>query len=174
MVAIVEATTASHLAGARKLFIEFFDWMKVHHEERPDLFVKYYDSSVYAEEVAGLPGEYGPPGGKLLVALDEECADYSIVGCVGLRDMGDGICEMKRMFVPESFNGQGLGRILANSIVRAARGMGYRTMRLDTGVRQAAAITLYSSLGFEIIEAYYEVPPDLDEILVFMELSLED
>ena len=172
MVAIVEATTEFHLVGARTLFMGFFDWMKDHHRERPDLFVKYYDTLVYAEEVAGLPGEYGPPRGKLLVAVDEEGYDNSIVGCVALRNMGGGICEMKKMFVPESFNGRGLGRILANSIVQAARDMGYQTMRLDTGVRQVAAIRLYSSLGFENIEAYYEVSPDLDEILVFMELRL--
>lgn len=69
--------------------------MKDHYRERLDLFVKYYDLSSYAEEVAGLPGEYGPAGGKLLVAIDEECADKPIVGCVGQRDLGDGICEME-------------------------------------------------------------------------------
>ena len=95
MVLILEATTESHLAGARALFMGFFDWMKDHHQERLDLFVKYYDSSEYAEEVAVLPGEYGPPGGKLLIAIDDECADKPIVGCVGLSDLGNGICEIE-------------------------------------------------------------------------------
>jgi hypothetical protein len=57
MIAIVEATTEIHIDGARSLFMGFFNWMKEHHKERPDLFIKYYDSSVYAEEVAGLPGQ---------------------------------------------------------------------------------------------------------------------
>ena len=83
-----------------------------------------------------------------------------------------GFAKLKKMFVSESFMGRGLGRILADSIVQAARDMGYQTMRLDTGVRQVAAIKLYSSLGFKKIRAYYEVPPDLDEILVFMERRL--
>ncbi|MFT5219249.1 MAG: putative acetyltransferase [Gammaproteobacteria bacterium] len=62
------------------------------------------------------------------------------------------------MFVPESFMGRGLGRILAGNIVQAARDMGYQTMRLDTGVRQVAAIRLYSSLGFQKIGPITKYP----------------
>lgn len=85
MIAIVEATTETHFDGARSLFMGFFEWMKGHHKERPDLFIKYYDSTVYAAEIASLLGEDGPPGGKLLLAIDKENDNKIITGCVALR-----------------------------------------------------------------------------------------
>jgi ribosomal protein S18 acetylase RimI-like enzyme len=79
---------------------------------------------------------------------------------------------MKRMFVYPRFRGQGSGLALATRLIENARAAGYRAIRLDTSIRQAEAIGLYSRLGFRIIEPYYELPQNMRDWLVFMELEL--
>lgn len=76
---------------------------------------------------------------------------------------------MKRLFVRPDFRGQGVGRMLAASVIGEARTIGYATMRLDTLPFMDAATHLYEALGFVRCQAYYNTP--LKET-VFMELQL--
>lgn len=120
----------------------------------------------FAAELAGLPGKYAPPDGALLVARD---AEDRAIGCAGLRPLGDGICEMKRLFLRPEARGLGLGRALAEAIVATAGERGHRTILLDTLPSMASAIALYEDLGFERIDPYYApTPPGT----VFMALDL--
>ena len=155
MIEIVPAHTPDQIEEARQLFKEYAAWLEI------DLCFQNFDV-----ELAGLPGDYAPPRGCLLLAVDGD----QIAGCIALRKMADGICEMKRLFVRAAFRGKGLGRELAGNIIRNATKIGYERMRLDTlPGRMDKAIALYRELGFKEIAPYYNNPvPDA----MFMELVL--
>lgn len=120
----------------------------------------------FDQELADLPGQYAPPSGRLLLAF----VDSEVAGCVALRDLGHGTCEMKRLYLRPAYRGQGLGRKLAETIINDACRMGYQQMCLDTlPGRMDPAIAMYESFGFIEIPPYYDNPV---EGAKFMELSL--
>lgn len=140
---IVAARTPAHIEAAGVLFREYADSVGV------DL-----EFQGFSEEVASLPGDYAPPFGELLLYLDEG----RYLGCVALRRLEEGICEMKRLYVAPAGRGMGVGRELARAVIDRARSLGYRTMRLDTLETMSAARKLYLSLGFVPTEAYCHNP----------------
>ena len=141
---IIRAESSKQVENARELFQEYAAWLEI------DLCFQNFD-----KELAGLPGDYAPPNGRLLLAVQEQ----GVAGCIALRKIGEGICEMKRLFVREEFRGQGLGRQLVQAIIEEAKEIGYARMRLDTlPPKMHDAIALYRSLGFKEIEAYYKNP----------------
>ena len=145
---------AAGIASAARLFRDYQAWLGV------ELCFQDFEA-----ELTALPGAYAPPGGELLLA---ESAGEAIA-CVALRPLTEGVCEMKRLYVPEAWRGAGLGRALARAIIDAARCAGYARMRLDTLERLRAANVLYRDLGFRPCEAYCHNPLDG---AVFMELDL--
>lgn len=162
-VRVVEPTTAEQLDAFRGLLREWFDFLV------NDRGIDMGYQSIEAE-LAGLPGAYGPPKGGVWLAYDEV---GELVGCVALRPMADdGVCELKRLFVRPARRGAGAGRALTARAIAAARDRGYRLMRLDTGTFLDASRALYASLGFVERGPYYEVPPDVLAVTVFMELAL--
>jgi GNAT superfamily N-acetyltransferase len=168
-ITVTDATTDEQLDAVRALMRSFVAWHRERHEADLRLIDGYFDGDAFDGEVAGLPGKYGRPEGRLLLAS----VDGRAAGCVALRSLGDGSSEMKRMFVYPEFRGRGVGKALAVRLIDEARSAGYRTMRLDTSVRQLEAITLYERLGFTRIGPYYELPDALVDWLVFMELSVQ-
>ena len=140
---IIQAGTQEEIEQVRLLFREYADGTGA-----CECFVGL------TNEIAGLPGPYGPPTGQLLFAE----WDNRSAGCVALRKLEDGICEMKRLYVRPAFRGRGLGRQLAEGIVKEARQIGYRAMRLDTLSPMVEARALYQSLGFRAIPRYNDNP----------------
>ncbi|NIP26265.1 MAG: GNAT family N-acetyltransferase [Phycisphaerae bacterium] len=123
------------------------------------------DFQNFDKESADFPGDYVPPKGCLFLAKNED----KIAGCVALRELSEGVCEMKRLYVKPQFRGLGIGKILAEAVIQEARKIGYTCMRLDTAPSMQAARALYISLGFKKISPYRYNPI---EGAVFMELSL--
>ena len=143
MLTIVSAVSAHDVERVRALFREYEQSLGV------DLCFQGFEA-----ELAGLPGAYTPPRGRLLLALEADDA----VGCVALRPLGDDVCEMKRLYLRPTQRGHGGGRMLAERILAEARAIGYRTMRLDTLPMMKDAIALYERLGFRRIDPYYANP----------------
>jgi len=151
----IQATSRQDLEQARDLFREYSISIEI------DLCFQKFD-----QEVAGLPGDYAPESGRLLLAF----VDEKVAGCVALRPVDHEACEMKRLYLRPEFQGRGLGRSLAEKISAEDRVIGYRRMRLDTlPGHMDKAISLYRSLGFKEIPAYYNNPV---AGAVFMELVL--
>ena len=128
------------------LFREYFAWLG------PDGW--FLDPGA---ELAALPGGYD----ALLVARDGE----EIVGCIALRPLEDGACEMKRLYVRQSARGSGVGRALVEALIARAQELGYSTMRLDTLPTMEAARALYHSLGFREVDRYNDNP--IEGVLFF-------
>jgi putative acetyltransferase len=141
------ADTPALLDTVRELFREYADGLGI------DLCFQNFDA-----ELAGLPGDYAPPAGALLVAL----VDGQPAGCVALRGLPDAdypnACEMKRLFVRRAFRRFGLGRLLAEELMDLAMQAGYSTLLLDTLDDMEAARGLYAALGFQEIPPYYFNP----------------
>lgn len=152
---IVEATSPESIVIARKLFREYEAWLGL------DLCFQGFEA-----ELAGLPGKYSSPDGRLYLAYSGE----DVAGCIALRKLIDGICEMKRLFVRDKFRGQKIGITLIEKIIADAREIGYVSLRLDTfPPRMGKAVSLYEAYGFRPIDPYYDNPNDG---VLFMELSL--
>ena len=151
MLEILKTVSGENLEQARILWREYADFLKVCFAERSGLpsFEEYFKK--YEEEVnSRLPGDYSPPDGCLLLAMYQG----KTAGCVALRDFGNGVCEMKRLFVRPEYRGLGIGKALAKAVVEQGRNMGYQSMCLDTNRRMVEATALYKSLGFREIAPY--------------------
>ncbi len=166
-----EAISPEEMTQVRELFLEYAQSLNF------DLCFQSFD-----EELAALPGDYAPPEGKLLVAYVND----NLAGCAALRkcicksesnngpfvenrspinsnDHSDEvkeerIGEMKRLFVRGNYRNLKLGKKLAQGIIDAAKQLGYERIRLDTVPNMKAAIALYKSLGFKIIDPYTHNP----------------
>lgn len=152
----IQADSPLQISEARELFIEYSEGLGI------SLCFQNFE-----QELAELPGRYAAPDGRLLLAVSND----KLAGCVGLRKIGDGVCEMKRLYVKPEFRGQGLGKALAVHLIAEARSVGYAAMRLDTlPSKMDEAIKLYRLLGFREIGPYYHNPV---EGALFLELSLQ-
>jgi putative acetyltransferase len=184
-IAIAEVRDEEDLRQARLLLEEYFASLADHLASLGlDL------AATRQQEVASLPGEYAPPGGRLLLAR----RGVEAAGCVTLRGLpasapvaGRGtssssepgpepewepsVCELRRLYVRPSYRGTGLGRHLTLAAIAAARAMAYERVRLNTLPSMTRARALYADLGFREIPPYRAV---LVPGVVHLELNLTE
>jgi ribosomal protein S18 acetylase RimI-like enzyme len=139
-----QAETPAEIDQTRELFLEYANSLGF------SLCFQNFD-----KELAGLPGDYAPPHGRLLLA------EYrgQLAGCVALHRIDAAICEMKRLYLRPQLRGRGVGRALAETVITEAKAIGYRKMRLDTVEPvMPNAVALYRRLGFVEIDPYRANP----------------
>jgi putative acetyltransferase len=154
-ISIFQAESSSEIAVVRELFVEYAESLGF------TLCFQNFD-----RELVELPGDYTPPAGRLLLVL----SGSQPAGCVALHSLETGICEIKRLYVRPQFRGTGLGKMLTNTIISAAKGIGYKKVRLDTvEPKMKTAVGLYRALGFREIAPYR---PNPIEGAMYMEMEL--
>lgn len=146
--------TVEELEEVRNIFIEYSEFLQV------DLCFQDFE-----QELQTLHRVYSPPNGCIILAKHND----KTVGCIALKPIGDGICEMKRLYVRPEARGLGLGRKLVEELIMFAKQSSYQSMKLDTVSKLKEAIYLYRSLGFVETAPYVYNP--LSDVLYF-ELKL--
>jgi GNAT superfamily N-acetyltransferase len=139
IIQIITTKTPEDFAEAKEIILEYTAWLDF------DLSFQNFDS-----EINNLQQMYTEPfGGLILVKVDNKTA-----GIVGIRKFEDEVCELKRMFVKETFRNLGIGRMLLEEAIQMAKKFNYRCIKLDTDNTMNAAIKLYLDFGFREISAY--------------------
>jgi putative acetyltransferase len=154
-ISIFQVESSSEIAIVRELFSEYAESLGF------SLCFQNFD-----RELAGLPGDYIPPNGRLLLAISAS----EPAGCVALHRLEPGIGEIKRLYVRPRFRGTGLGKMLTNRVISEANSIGYKKVRLDTvEPKMKTAVAVYRALGFREIAPYR---PNPIEGAMYMELEL--
>lgn len=165
---IFTATSDADYLAFADLVTEYVQWCRVRYESDPWFVEQVFGYQSLDAELKTLAQAYGPPNGTTLLARRDDV----ISGGGAFRRFATGVCEMKRLFVPQRFAGQGTGRLLCRELMRTAAVEGYQRMYLDTANLLKEAIGLYHSMGFRECAPYREYPAELMPFLVFMEAPL--
>jgi GNAT superfamily N-acetyltransferase len=175
MFEIIQVKTDEYNSVLKTLFSEYLEWVLLKCEE--EFKVSYNINELLKEAVENLEvDKFFPPSGRLYLVKNED----TFIGTACLREIGDNIGEVKRMYVKPVFRGKGLGRTLLNKLLEDAKNYGYLKLQLDSGPFMKTAQTLYKSVGFRKTNPYPEsevlgdnIPPEITKNWIFMELNLE-
>ena len=166
---IITASTAKDFDDFAVLITEYFDWLRARYiADAPWLIDAVGSHQGIEDELRTLSDVYSPPRGRALLAVREG----QVLAGGAFKDLGEGVCEMKRVYVPDRHQGRGTGRRLCQALIATATADGYELMRLDTAWQNTEALALYASLGFTHCPPYREYPPELMPHLRFMERAL--
>jgi putative acetyltransferase len=157
-VRVVDAVGEDGLGHSRRLF-------RAYAAEHAATIAESLCIQGFEAEVAGLPGRYAPPSGCLLLAMEGD----EPAGCVAMRDLSGGTCEMKRQYVAPEHRGRGVGRLLVGEVIRRGVRASYERMVLDTLPEMVGAVALYRVFGFVEASPYWDCPV---ERTVFLEKRL--
>ncbi|NNH57516.1 GNAT family N-acetyltransferase [Rhizobium laguerreae] len=162
------AESETEMIAVRGLCRSFRQWLYDNYPQHRPVIDLYYNPQKFEALLIDLPQIHARPKGAIFLAR----LDGEPVGCVMHHEQAPDIAEMKRLFVSAAARGRGVAVALCETSITQARADGYHSMRLDTGIFQTAAQGLYRRLGFRERDAYYPVPPELQQILLFFEREL--
>ena len=144
---------------------QFVQWLRVRYPDKHAEIDAYFESQDLEAQLNSIiePSE-SAPNEVLLALVNEQPA-----GTVMLNQVDDATCEMNRLFVPDEYRGQSIGRRLCVELIDTAKRLGYRRMRLSTGIHHTEAKGLYLSLGFRSCKKFHAGT----SISEFFDLSLD-
>ena len=151
------------------LAYEFIDWLRGRYPEMDAEIDVYLEHQKFDEQIRNVLVHYGPPHGECLLAA----VDGRPVGILMLKDVGDGVCEMNRMFVRDEARGLGVGKALVARLCDRAREMGFRTMVLSALPRHHEALALYRAAGFEADDRRRDAGDSDNAVLMRLDLTPE-
>ena len=99
--------------------------------------------------------------------------DGQLMGCGGIRVVGRDYAEIKRIFVAPSARGLGLAKALLSRLESESRSLGLLEMKLETGISQPEAISLFKRCGYTECPVFGDYPKD-DPLSYFMRKTLEE
>lgn len=152
---IVPAASATDIRAVQSLLMEYWN-----------SFGFNLSFQGFGDEVAGLPGKYAPPTGRLALAI----IDDNPAGCIALRQVDELRCEAKRLYVRDQFRGRGIARELLKWLISEARNAGYKQLVGDTMPSMWQALEMYERLGFRRVEPYAADPTPG---AIYLSLNLE-
>lgn len=152
---IRKARSQAETDDAARLMRGLYEANKALYHDDLQTIEEYYRGAWFFADVPSIPAEFRPPRGDVLVAY----LDGIPAGTVAIQGMDRAHCELKSMFVPAVFRGQGIARALCRTVIGLAGSQGYRVVRLTTGARQGPARHLYEALGFRIVTPWDADPP---------------
>lgn len=168
MMTIRDAHSAADYEAFGKLCRDYVGWCRNRYQAIPWLVDEIFGYQSLEDELKILATKYGPPNGRILLAF----LDGEIVGGGAYKQLSQGVCELKRLYVSDKARGHGAGRQLSKKLTAAARADGFAMMKLDTGNLMKEAIAMYRSMGFEPCPPYIEYPARIQPYIVFMEKAL--
>lgn len=134
-VKVIQAISGANLDEVRGLFEQYAQLRGVE-----------FEAKNFETEMAGLPEPYTPAdGGRLLLATYEGEA----AGCVGMKKLDAKTCEVKRLYVPPQYRGNGIGKMLVNAALEMARELGYKKVMADTDLTMRVAMLIFDEHGFK-------------------------
>ena len=167
-ISITPAVHPSDFATFASLVGDYAGWCRERYRDDTWFVDQVFGHQSLASELEDLPLKYTPPKGRAFLAREDDV----ICGCGAYRWIGDGIVEMKRLFIPAAFAGRGLGRAMCEALIQSAIDDRCTLMRLDTAHLFHEAIALYEKVGFRRCAPYNAYPEDLKPYMVFMERTL--
>jgi GNAT superfamily N-acetyltransferase len=166
MVEIELVRTQDQADAVYELAYGFVAWLRERYPEMSQEIDVYLEHQKFDEQIRQVLTHFNPPKGECLLAT----CDGKPIGILMLKDIGDGVCEMNRMFVRDSARGKGAGRALVERLKQRAVDMGFRTMTLSALPRHHEALSLYRSTGFRNDQR--ERDPGNSDNAVLMKLDL--
>ncbi|WP_237212486.1 GNAT family N-acetyltransferase [Ruegeria lacuscaerulensis] len=165
---IIEPKTQDHFDAVRRLCWEYRDFLLALDPKSQSIVRLLYSRDKYKRLMDAIEVEHRPPNGGVRLALKNDLP----VGCGMFHTLEPGIAEIKRVFVNETARGTGAGYAIMQSLIEACRTQGFEFIRMDTGKPLEAAARLYLSMGFNLRDAYAEIPEIAHGHLLFFEMPL--
>ncbi|WP_171240654.1 GNAT family N-acetyltransferase [Ruegeria sp. HKCCA5491] len=169
MLSIIDPETPDHFDAVRRLCWEYRAFLLTLDEKSQRIVRTFYPREKYARLMDAIEVEHAAPTGGVRLALKDD----QPVGCGMFHTIEPGVAEIKRVFVNEKARGTGAGYAIMSDLIQTCRLKGFRIIRMDTGKPLEAATRLYLSMGFELRDAYSEIPEVADGHLLFFEMDLQ-